>query len=84
MYAAVRRVQRHLVVVHHVDRLDDVDLPVVRPERALCPKCGPHRATVRDVQQVDDPETAVVIEVLASDTDLDRGLLEGLFVATAT
>ena len=36
------RVQRHLVVGHEVDTLDDVDFAVVWPVVALCPDAGPY------------------------------------------
>ena len=68
--AARSRVQGHLVEVHQVDGLDDVDFAIVRPEGALRPESRPHRAAERDVCEVDDPEGAVVVEILARYSDL--------------
>lgn len=70
MKTASGGMQRHLVVRIQIDALDDVDFAVVWPKRALGPKRGPDGATVRDVEQVDDPHAAVIIEVLRCDTDL--------------
>lgn len=61
---AFRRVQRHLVVVHEVDRLNDVDLAVGRPRGAGRPERGPDGAAVGQVDEVDKDERADVVGVL--------------------
>lgn len=63
-------VQRHLVVRVQIDTLDNVDFAVVWPKRAFGPERRPDGTAVRDVQQVDDPHAAVIIEVLRRDTNL--------------
>lgn len=70
MQTALRGMQGHLVVRVEVNALYDVDLAVVRPCRALRPECWPHGAAVGYVQSVDDPQTAVVVEVLRRKSDL--------------
>jgi hypothetical protein len=70
--AARGRVQRHLVMVHQVDRLNDVDLAVIRPGGAHSPERGPHGAPEREMHDVNDKERANTIRILRGDTDLWR------------
>ena len=70
MRASSGSVQRDLVVVHEVDRLNDINLAVVRPDGAFGPEGGPNGAAVGNVQEVDDPDAAPVVEVLAGDAYL--------------
>lgn len=82
MEAACGSVQRHLVIRVQIDALDNVYLAVVWPEGALRPERRPNGAAVGEVQCIDDPETAVVVEVLGRDADLGRVMFKHLFPET--
>ena len=64
------RVPCDLIVGVVVHALDDVNFAIVWPEGAFSPKCWPHRASIWNVKEINDPETADIVEVFRGNSHL--------------
>lgn len=78
MQTSCSSVEGHLVGSHEVDSLDNIDLAVVGPKRPLRPEGGPHGAAEWKVDDVGNPQSAIIVKSRGLNTDLadERSILE--------